>query len=82
MVDSALIEIALEVIGAVFGELDGPPSDPPRAAPAMVRSLSDDERELATAIQRRRGVTPGVAEDLVIWLRNQAPGLHNEQRAP
>jgi hypothetical protein len=77
-----VVEFALQVIALSFGDFGGSTSPAPPAAPALSRELTDQERELARGIQRRRGVSEAMAVDLVIWLRSQAPGFHNEQRAP
>jgi hypothetical protein len=77
-----LIDLAINIITVAFGGFNGKTSPPPPTAPAQSRTLTDQERELANEIQRRRGVSEAVAVDLVVWLRSQAPGFHNEQRAP
>ena len=70
MVADAAIEAVLELLSSIF---DGQPGSSAGTPDAQTEAppLSDREREIAIAIQARRGVSLATAEDLVRWLRTQ-----------
>jgi hypothetical protein len=50
----------------------------PVADPPVPLVLNPVDRELATAIAARRGISVAAAEDMVRWLRTQHSGLSRE----
>lgn len=72
----AAVEVVLEVLSSVLDrQAGGVPRAP--AADEDTVPLTASERELATAIQARRGLSAATAEELVRWL-----GSQRRQRKP
>ncbi|MBI5600810.1 MAG: hypothetical protein HY944_04520 [Gemmatimonadetes bacterium] len=66
----AAVEAVLELLSSVLYRQPGSVPRAP-AADEDTLPLTASERELATAIQARRGLSSATAEDLVRWLRLQ-----------
>lgn len=66
----AAVEAVMELLSSVFDRPAGSVLRAPAGDEDAV-PLTATERELAAAIQARRGISSATAEDLVSWLRLQ-----------
>lgn len=72
MIEGEAIEAALQLIGEVLGFVVAR-SDAANVQPFPAEPLTEAEKELAHAIQVRRGIPAVAAAELVLWLRSQKP---------